>query len=211
MPELTELVGAVDVYLVDQVLRGRVPAGSSVLDVGCGAGRNLTWFLRAGHPVRGIDLDPMAVERAREVARALRPDLCADAFQVADLADWRCPDPAHLVICNAVLHFARDAEHFGRLLHGAWGAVAPGGLLFCRLASSIGLEGRAVPLTGGRHLLPDGSERFLVDRADLSRWTSELGAVLLDPVKTTLVEDLRAMTTWVVGRPLSRTAPAAAP
>jgi len=47
----------------------------------------------------------------------------------------------------------------------------------------------------------DGSDRYLVDRATIEEWTRRLGARLLDPVKTTLVEELRAMTTWVLEKP----------
>ena len=51
---------------------------------------------------------------------------------------------------------------------------------------------------GRTHLLPDGSERYLVDEALLLEWTRQLGGVLLDPLKTTIVQDQRCMTTWVV-------------
>ena len=50
----------------------------------------------------------------------------------------------------------------------------------------------------GRYLLPDGSERYLVDEAMLMRFTAALGGSLVDPLKTTVVQDQRCMTTWVV-------------
>jgi len=33
-----------------------------------------------------------------------------------------------------------DDAHFESMLHGAWRVLKPGGLFFCRLASSIGME-----------------------------------------------------------------------
>ena len=51
-----------------------------------------------------------------------------------------------------------------------------------------------------RYLLQDGSERFLVDEERLVAATERLGATLLDPIKTTVVQGLRAMTTWVLGK-----------
>jgi tellurite methyltransferase len=102
------------------------------------------------------------------------------------------------VISNAVLHFAADDRQFDAMVERMWDVLAPGGLLFCRLASSIGLEDRVRPIAGRRHLLPDGSERYLVDEPLLMALTERLGGRLLDPLKTTIVQDQRSMTTWVV-------------
>ena len=84
------------------------------------------------------------------------------------------------------------------MLQGTWRVLKPGGLLFCRLASSIGMEHQVQRLAGRRFLLPDGSERYLVDEALLSKLTEELGGQLLDPLKTTVVQNQRCMTTWIV-------------
>jgi len=86
------------------------------------------------------------------------------------------------------------------MLRGTWRLLKPGGLFFCRLASSIGMETRFAPLGGRRFALPDGSERYLVDEPYLLAWTAELGGTLIDPLKTTVVQDQRCMTTWVVRR-----------
>ena len=72
-----------------------------------------------------------------------------------------------VVIASAVLHFARDEAQWHAMVSGAWRVLAPGGMLFCRLASSIGMEDRVQPLGGRRFRLPDGSDRFLVDEAML--------------------------------------------
>jgi hypothetical protein len=71
-------------------------------------------------------------------------------------------------------------------------------MLFARLASTIGMADRMRPLGGGRYHLPDGSERYLVDEAQLMAVTRRLGGALLDPLKTTVVQDQWCMTTWVV-------------
>jgi hypothetical protein len=102
------------------------------------------------------------------------------------------------VISSAVLHFAADHAHFGRMVDEMWRVLRPGGLVFARLASSIGIESLVRPGENGRCRLPDGSERFLVDEAMLLARTEAMGGVLLDPIKTTNVQNLRAMTTWVV-------------
>ena len=84
--------------------------------------------------------------------------------------------------------------------HAIRHVLAPGGLLFARLATSIGIADRVRPLGDGRYLLPDGSERFLADERMLMDATARLGGRLLDPLKTTIVQDQRAMTSWVVGK-----------
>jgi tellurite methyltransferase len=101
------------------------------------------------------------------------------------------------VIASAVLHFARDAAHFEAMLRQLWRVLRPGGLFFARLASNIGIADAVMPLGNGRFRLPDGSDRYLVDAATIEAWTERLGGALLDPIKTTVVQDQRSMTTWV--------------
>ena len=60
-----------------------------------------------------------------------------------------------------------------------------------------------VPLGEGRFFLPDETERYLVDERRLVDAAARLGALQLDPIKTTVVQGLRAMTTWRPGRAMS--------
>jgi hypothetical protein len=90
------------------------------------------------------------------------------------------------------------------MLRAMWRVLKPGGLFFCRLASSIGIADRVRDLGQGRFQLPDGSERYLVDEAALMNATAALGGDLLDPLKTTVVQNQRAMTTWVLRKPLAK-------
>jgi tellurite methyltransferase len=170
-----------------------------VLDVGCGSGRNLVYLLRSGYDVFGVDQDPHAVSTVRQLAAQLAPSLAADNFRVETAEAMSFPDAfADVVLSSAVLHFARDDDQFAAMTQGMWQALRPGGLLFCRLASSIGMEQRVTPIAGRRHRLPDGSERYLVDEALLVDLTQRLGGALVDPIKTTVVQNQRCMTTWVV-------------
>jgi SAM-dependent methyltransferase len=201
MLDLSALFGQIDIYLFDQILRGRIVPGMSVLDAGCGGGRNLVFLLQEGFDVSAIDPDPNAIRAVRSLAESLAPRLPASNFRAEPVESSSFPDhAADVVVSSAVLHFARDGPHFQAMLEGSWRLVKPGGLFFCRLASSIGMEGRFVPLGGGRFSLPDGSERFLVDEPRLLSLTAELGGALVDPLKTTVVQQQRCMTTWVMRR-----------
>ncbi|MEO8070842.1 MAG: class I SAM-dependent methyltransferase [Acidobacteriota bacterium] len=198
-PDLHAQFGDIDIYLFDQLLRGRLRPGMRVLDVGCGSGRNLVYLLRSGYEVFGIDQDANAVSTVRQLAAQLAPGLAADNFRVETAESMSFPDAfADVVLSSAVLHFARGDEQFAAMTQGMWDALTPGGLLFCRLASSIGMERRVTRIDGRRHRLPDGSERYLVDEDLLVDLTRKLGGSLVDPIKTTVVQNQRCMTTWVV-------------
>jgi tellurite methyltransferase len=199
MGDLQRQFGNIDIYLFDQLQRGRIAPGKSVLDAGCGYGRNLVYLLRERYDVFGADADPVAVDAVRRMAGELGPELPADRFRVERIEAMSFQDEsADVAISSAVLHFARDDGQFDAMLRGTWRVLRRGGLLFCRLASSIGMEGQVRPMGGRRFLLPDGSERYLVDEALLVRYTAELGGRLEDPLKTTVVQNQRCMTTWVV-------------
>lgn len=206
---LAEQFGEIDIYLFDQLLRGRITPGMTVMDAGCGSGRNLIYLLRSGYEVMGVDEDPAAIDAVRRLAAKLAPHLPPQNFQVAPIEKMTFADAAAgVVIGNAVLHFARDERHFWAMLNEMWRVLRAGGMLFCRLASTIGMEGRFRQISGRRFQLLDGAERFLVDEQMLVDATARLGGDLLDPLKTTVVQNLRCMTTWVVRKrpPAERTA-----
>jgi tellurite methyltransferase len=196
--ELRAQFGDIDIYLFDQLLRGRFDARRRVLDAGCGAGRNLPCLLARGFDVYAIDEDPGAVGATRKLAAALAPRLPADNIRQGSIHALPWLDGRmDAVVCSAVLHFARDRAHFERMIDEMWRVLAPGGLFFARLASSIGIEPQVTD-TVGRVRLPDGSERFVVDEQFLLDTTHDLRATLLDPIKTTNVQNMRCMTTWVI-------------
>jgi SAM-dependent methyltransferase len=168
-----------------------------ILDAGCGGGRNLIHLLREGYEIFAADANPSAIEQLRALAADLAPTLPAENFRVEPVEAMSFPNAfADVVLLSAVLHFARDDAHFTAMLHGAWRALKPGGLFFCRLASTIGMQHQRV--SGRRFLSPDGVERYLVDEPLLLQLTADLGAHLVDPIKTTVVQNQRCMTTWVL-------------
>lgn len=189
--------GQIDIYVFDQILRGNIAPGMRVLDAGCGYGRNLVHLLREGCEVFALDADPEGVEHVRQMSEALETGLPALNFQVGLIERMPFADAfADVVMCNSVLHFARDVSHFDAMLAASWRVLRPGGLLFCRVGSRIGMNFEEV--RPGVFLIGDGSEWFLVDEEMLLERTEAMNAVLVDPLKTTLVQDYRCMTTWVL-------------
>jgi SAM-dependent methyltransferase len=192
-----EQFGQIDIYVFDQILRGNIAPGMTVVDAGCGYGRNLVWLLRAGCDVYALDADAGGVAHVRALAGELAPGLAAENFRVGAIEAMPFADGlADVVICNSVLHFARDEEHFLAMVEELWRVLKPCGLLFCRLGSRIGMEFPHV--RGYVYRIGDGSEWFLVDEAALLEVSAQMDAVLVDPIKTTVVQDYRCMTTWVL-------------
>jgi tellurite methyltransferase len=200
-----ELFGDIDIYLFDQIMKGRFAPGAAILDAGCGYGRNLPYFLQNDFRVYGVDSSAEAIEHVKRLAEASQRS-SAENFRVAfvDAMPFE-KDFFDAVICNAILHFARDEEHFGRMITEIWRVLKPGGMFFARLASTIGIESRVIPIgdpRARRFHLPDGSDRFLVDEAMLRAYTAQLGGSFLEPIKTVNVENQRCMTTWVLRKNL---------
>jgi len=199
VPTLQEQFGQIDIYLFDQLLRGRIVPGMRILDAGCGGGRNLVYLLREGYEVYAADADPRALESVRSLARTVAPSLPMSNFRLEAVEQMSFEDAcADVVISNTVLHLATDDAQFEAMLLGSWRVLKPGGLFFCRLASTIGMENQFEHLHGRRYRSPDGAERYLVDEALLASLAQRLGAELADPLKTTVVQNMRAMTTWVL-------------
>ncbi len=194
---IQEQFGQIDIYVFDQILRGNITPGMRVLDAGCGYGRNLVYLLREGCEVFALDADPAGVAHVRALATELAPGLSPENFVLGAIETMPFADGfADVVICNSVLHFARDEQHFLAMITELWRVLRPGGLLFCRLGSRIGMEFERV--RGHVFRIGDGSEWFLVDEAVLLQMTRQMGGVMVDPLKTTVVQDYRCMTTWVV-------------
>ncbi len=189
--------GQIDIYVFDQILRGNIAAGMRIVDAGCGYGRNLVHLLREGAEIFGVDANPEAIEHCQALAAMLHPELPAQNFRVGELDKMGFADGfADVVICNSVLHFARDEQHFLAMVTELWRILRPGGMLFCRLGSRIGMDFERI--RGHVYRIGDGSEWFLVDEAALLQMTKQMNGVLVDPLKTTIVQDYRCMTTWVL-------------
>ena len=194
---LQEQFGGIDVYLFDQLLKGRFAPGMRLLDAGCGSGRNLVYFLREGFEVCGVDISPEAIAHIRSLARTLAPHLPEENFRREPVERMSFEDESFdAVLSSAVLHFARDETHWLAMLREMWRVLKPGGIFFARLASSAGVEGEVEHLGGRRYRLRGGVEWLLVDERMLREAGESLRAELLEPLKTVVVHGARAMSVW---------------
>jgi tellurite methyltransferase len=194
---LQEQFGSIDIYLFDQLLRGRLQPGMSLLDAGCGGGRNLVYFLRNGFKVYGVDRSATAIVQIKSLATELLNDIDSDHFRVEPVERMSFGNETFdVVLSSAVLHFANDEEHWQSMVSEMWRVLKPGGIFFARLASTVGIEDQIQPLKGRRYQLPDGSDRFLVDFDMLDKTTRALNGEWLEPFKTVVVHGMRSMSNW---------------
>jgi SAM-dependent methyltransferase len=193
--KLNELLGNIDIYLLDQILKGRFTKEMKILDAGCGEGRNCIYFLHAGYQIFGVDANPIAIQMARIYANTINPAYDTLRFQVATVQDM----PFHrgafdVVISSAVMHFAKSEAEWMDMMRDMMRVLKPGGILFLRMTTDQGHMIEKSPYLGdGVYLLPDGSERFLLTEQLTQQVMDEFGLRYLEPPKSVLVHGQRAM------------------
>jgi len=193
--ELNHIINT-DIYLIDQILKGRYDGGGKLLDAGCGGGRNISWFVvQPDFDIYAADADQHAIDHLPKAY----PSLKQDHLRCTPIESLPFPDAFFdHVICSAVLHFARSTENFLQMFSQLNRVLKPAGSLFARIASDIGIESKILPLGNGRFSLPDGSDRFLLTRQLIEQLLNIFQLMLAEPIKTTNVQDLRCMTTLVL-------------
>lgn len=195
---LQDWFGGIDIYLFDLVLKGRITPDMKLLDAGCGGGRNLTYFFRTGFDVSGVDQSAAAIAEIQALAAELAPHLARGNFRPEAVEKMSFDEATFdVVVSSAVLHFARDEDHWREMVREMWRVLKPGGIFFARLASNVGVDGIRL-IEGRRYHLPDGSQRFLVDEEMLRRETDIIGGQWLEPFKTVVVHHQRSMSNWVL-------------
>ena len=197
--KLNKLLGNIDIYLLDQVLKGNFSMDMKILDVGCGEGRNTVYFLREGYQIFGVDQNPIAIQMARIQAQTIQRDYDVHRFQTALVEDMPFHKGAFdAMISSAVLHFAKNTAHFHRMLDEMMRILKPGGTLFLRMTTGFaGILEKSTALGDGVYLLPDGSERFVLTEELLNNIQKKHHLHHLEAPKSMLVHGQRAMGVFV--------------
>lgn len=186
-------IGGIDIYLLDQILKGRYQSKDIILDAGCGKGRNLKWFYDNEFSFYGVDTNAHSIEIAKEKY----PNLSSN-FSVQNLDVLRFDtNTFDHVICNAVLHFAQNTPHFFNMLSELVRVVKVNGTIFVRMTSIQGLEKFVNKISEGVYALPDKTNRFLLHEALLFKIMEKHPLSFLEPIKTVQVGKERSMCTLV--------------
>ena len=192
--ELNRLLGNIDSYLLDQILKGRFTKEMKILDAGCGEGRNTVYFVRQGFQIFGIDPNEAAIQYCHYQAKSLDSNYDIHRFQVGRLEDIPFHSGAFdALICSAVLHFASDVDNFWQMINEIHRVLKVGGIFWFRMCTNMGgIEAQSEKLDEGKYLLPDGSERFVLTKEGLDKLNT-LGFEWLEIPKTVLVLGQREM------------------
>jgi 2-polyprenyl-3-methyl-5-hydroxy-6-metoxy-1,4-benzoquinol methylase len=191
---LKNQLGNIDIYLLDQILKSRYKTSDLILDAGCGNGRNIHWFYNNKFSIYGIDKSIDHVKSLKDTYKNV-----ADNFSVSTIDNTSFKNEMFdHIICNAVLHFAKNTTHFEKMFAELIRILKPKGSLFIRMTSNIGIEDKIIHLTDGIYKLPDSSTRFLLTKTLLDKLVKNHYLSFLEPLKTVNVNDVRSMTTLVL-------------
>lgn len=193
MKVLQEIEG-MDIYLLDQLMKGTVNKNQRILDAGCGAGRNLKFLLN--NKFNCVAIDPK--EEIISKLRLFFPEN-KDQFFNSTIEDFQDSAGYDSIICNAVLHFACNNEHFEMMFDKLIALLRPNGILFIRTASDIGLNLSTV-FSNGAYQLPEVSSRYLITEKKVVELLNKYPIELNEPIKTVNINNRRCMTTLVIAK-----------
>ena len=192
--KIKEEIGGIDIYLLDQILKERYLANQLILDAGCGSGRNLKWFYNNSYKIFGIDSNIEKIDAVKKKYYSQNEYFSVGLVEKLKFED----DSFHHIICNAVLHFAKDENHFKSMFSELIRVLKPNGTLFIRMTSDIGIKKHIKHIANGVYKLPDGTERFLLTKELLHNIMNTHQLTFLESLKTVNVDDKRCMTTLML-------------
>jgi 2-polyprenyl-3-methyl-5-hydroxy-6-metoxy-1,4-benzoquinol methylase len=191
---MKDSLGTTDIYLIDQILKDRYKPAETILDAGCGTGRNLVWFYKNKFTIYGLDKDTQNILYTQNQY----PEFANNFINTTIEENTFLPESFNHIICNAVLHFAKNEKHFTEMFDALIRLLKPNGTLFIRVASNLVLKDKMKLLKNGIYQIPDGTRRFLVTKELINTLQNRYNFSFLEPIKTTNVQDLRSMTTFVL-------------
>jgi SAM-dependent methyltransferase len=124
--------GRPDPLLVEMVESGPLSPGRT-LEVGCGTGTDALYLTQHGFDVIGVDISPLAVERARAKAQG------RVRFETCDFLAAAPPGgPFELVFDRGCFHVFDEAEERARFAANVAAQLVEGGLWLSLLGSTEG-------------------------------------------------------------------------
>ncbi len=199
---LKKQLDKVDIYLLDQLIKGHIPPGSRVLDAGCGDGENAAFLASTGCEVAILDSSSKAIEKTK--ARFLTDGLPLNErfIYLNEIQDANLPNEYFdAIISISVLHFSRNHAHFSKNYLKLWDALAPGGILMVRTLSVGNMQKVINNLGDGRYILPNRDIRFLLTKEDAEIFSINLGGILLEPLREVNVFRKRSFLIWILRKP----------
>lgn len=160
--------GYPDASLITAVETGAIPLGRA-LEIGCGTGTNALWLANRGFDVLGIDIAPLAIERARARAssRACR-------FEVHDILQMPIEQKFNFVFDRGCFHVFDSLESRILFVQRVAQALAPNGRWLSLIGSTEGAPRQFGP--------PRRSLRDLAQSIEPYLEIIEVRAINFDPI-----------------------------
>jgi SAM-dependent methyltransferase len=163
-PQLGETYDTVDITHLHH-LSTLLRPGDSVLDVGCGTGRDLAWLIDRGYRVTGVDPSSEMIAEARR--RYAIPDGIVRTDTLPALRTITGQFSA--ITCMHVLHHLEDTALLDAL-YRLRSLLVPGGFLVIKIPSRHAAVTDGRHADGRRYILRDpGEYRFFLERLGLRR------------------------------------------
>jgi len=187
--DLNNLIGNIDIYLMDAILKGYFEDKKKVLDIGSGEGRNLIYFLKLGKDIYGVDTNPSSVKFCRMLARTIDKSFKSSHFLEADAKQLPFEGESFdVIISSAVMHFAKDEDEFTTMFAEAIRVLKHEGIIFIRMASEMGID-----MVNSKNAFT-----FYLNRKLIDRLMDQFYLEKIEPVKSVMVETDREMTTLLL-------------
>ncbi len=187
-------IEGIDIYLLDQILKGRYQNRDVILDAGCGNGRNLKWFYNNGNTIYGVDLNDKRLDKAKEQFGDQEENFSIQNIKSLNFED----EKFNHIVCNAILHFAESKLDFMAMLKELVRVLKPKGTIFIRTATMESIEDKVIQTSKGVYKLPDKTTRFLLTKDLLYSIQKEFNLELVERFKYVNVDDLRCMATFIL-------------
>ena len=196
---MIDQIGMMDIYLIDQLQKGRLNNKMKILDAGCGRGRNAEYFIKNGYEIFGVDKNEKSILSLREKINEWNAGFDSANFKIEDLINISFPDCYFdFIISSAVLHFSENREHFTQQILELIRVLKNDGFLFIRMTGKHTIEHLSVRIKDDVYFLPDESTRYLLDKNYLEEFMAKNNLTYVEPFKTVNVADVRSMTTLVL-------------
>ena len=175
-----------DLSLIDAILKGYLPASGTVLDVGCGEGRNGLYFIRTGFEYLGIDQDSSKIRLLEYLSSSLSN--ANASFKVGKMQEISFENRFDLVVASRILHFSEDRLDFLSIWEKLISSMKAGAVIYFAMDSAIATE-FVLQKTNGFSEFCDGRVSFALTEPLYQEMKVDL--VEVEPLKTIIYQNQR--------------------
>jgi ubiquinone/menaquinone biosynthesis C-methylase UbiE len=188
-------LGQLNLSLLEQIREGHIQPQMKILEICCGYGHNIRFFIKHGYKAYGIDSSDEAIQLIKEYLPGWNSSLRADNFQVGDPLSLPFEDNFFDYVYS--LHLSeqtRNTDYLTALLKEALRVLKSSGVLFLQIETNIGLDGKVLHLIGNRYLMQDGHEKVLLSEKELNHILKALNCRILPPLTTLMYHSKKSYT-----------------